>query len=58
MNDIYSIHCGLCEKNMGVCPGSQPMPSIYCTDCEPVIRDAMMLDNQSTICDSSNRNDR
>jgi predicted nucleic acid-binding Zn ribbon protein len=42
MSDIYSISCGSCGAHMGVCPGIQPMPSIYCPVCEPAIREEMM----------------
>jgi hypothetical protein len=41
MSDMYSIHCGRCQDVIGVCPGIQPMPSIYCQSCEPAIREEM-----------------
>lgn len=44
IRDIYSISCGRCHSHMGVCPGSQPMPSLYCTSCEEVIRAEMERD--------------
>lgn len=44
VDDIYTIRCGKCSGKLGVCPGSQPMPSIYCTACEPEIRAEMERD--------------
>jgi hypothetical protein len=38
-NDIYTVSCGRCGRRIGVCPGSQPMPSIYCVDCEDDVRE-------------------
>lgn len=45
-NDIYTIRCSKCSAHMGVCPGSQPMPSLYCTDCEDSIREEMERDRE------------
>jgi hypothetical protein len=51
INDIYSIRCGRCSAHMGVCPSPQPMPSIYCVDCEDSVRAEIAGEGGATMSD-------